>query len=65
MSDSTLLSILRSVGETPMTQAEIVRKLRLRPPTISHHLKSLRRALPRGWRSAFSRAFPRPRLEFH
>jgi DNA-binding transcriptional ArsR family regulator len=44
MSDPTRLSILRAVGETPMTQAEIARKLRLRPPTISHHLKSLRLA---------------------
>jgi DNA-binding transcriptional ArsR family regulator len=42
MSDPTRLSILRALGETPMTQAEIARKLRLRPPTISHHLKSLR-----------------------
>ncbi len=42
MSDHTRLSILRTLSETPMTQAELSRKLRLRPPTISHHLKTLR-----------------------
>ena len=42
LSDPTRLSILRAVIEQPLTQADIARRLRLRPPTISHHLKSLR-----------------------
>lgn len=44
LSDPTRLTILRTLAEQPLTQAEIARKLRLRPPTISHHLKSLRLA---------------------
>jgi DNA-binding transcriptional ArsR family regulator len=42
LSDPTRLTIVRSLAEKPMTQAELARKLRLRPPTISHHLKTLR-----------------------
>jgi DNA-binding transcriptional ArsR family regulator len=42
LSDPTRLSILKTVIQEPLTQADIARKLRLRPPTISHHLKSLR-----------------------
>lgn len=42
LSDPTRLSILRTVIAEPLTQADIARRLRLRPPTISHHLKSLR-----------------------
>ncbi len=42
LSDPTRLSILRAMIAEPLTQAEIARRLRLRPPTISHHLKSLR-----------------------
>jgi DNA-binding transcriptional ArsR family regulator len=42
LSDPTRLSILRAIISEPLTQAEIARKLRLRPPTISHHLKTLR-----------------------
>jgi DNA-binding transcriptional ArsR family regulator len=42
LSDPTRLSILRAMIAEPLTQAEIARRLRLRPPTISHHIKSLR-----------------------
>jgi DNA-binding transcriptional ArsR family regulator len=42
LSDPTRLSILRTMIAEPLTQADIARRLRLRPPTISHHLKSLR-----------------------
>jgi len=44
LSDPTRLAILRALLDEPLTQAGIARKLRLRPPTISHHLKSLRLA---------------------
>jgi DNA-binding transcriptional ArsR family regulator len=42
LSDPTRLTILQALAEAPLTQADIARRLRLRPPTISHHLKSLR-----------------------
>jgi DNA-binding transcriptional ArsR family regulator len=42
LSDPTRLAILQALVETPLTQADIARHLHLRPPTISHHLKSLR-----------------------
>jgi DNA-binding transcriptional ArsR family regulator len=42
LSDPTRLSILKTIIQEPLTQADIARKLRLRPPTISHHLKPLR-----------------------
>ena len=42
LSDPTRLAILQALIEAPLTQADIARRLRLRPPTISHHLKSLR-----------------------
>jgi len=42
LSDPTRLAILQALVEAPLTQADIARRLRLRPPTISHHLKSLR-----------------------
>jgi DNA-binding transcriptional ArsR family regulator len=42
LSDPTRLAILQALGEAPLSQADIARRLRLRPPTISHHLKSLR-----------------------
>jgi len=42
LSDPTRLTILQALSEAPLTQADIARRLRLRPPTISHHLKSLR-----------------------
>ena len=44
LSDPTRLTILRTLNKKPLTQAEIARALRLRPPTISHHLKHLRLA---------------------
>jgi DNA-binding transcriptional ArsR family regulator len=42
LSDPTRLAILQALVETPLSQADIARRLHLRPPTISHHLKSLR-----------------------
>jgi DNA-binding transcriptional ArsR family regulator len=42
LSDPTRLAILQALVAEPLTQADIARRLRLRPPTISHHLKSLR-----------------------
>lgn len=42
LSDPTRLAILKTLTVEPLTQADIARRLRLRPPTISHHLKSLR-----------------------
>jgi DNA-binding transcriptional ArsR family regulator len=42
LSDPTRLAILKALAAEPLTQADISRRLRLRPPTISHHLKSLR-----------------------
>ena len=42
LSDTTRLNILRLLRKEPLTQAEMARRLRLRPSTISHHLKSLR-----------------------
>lgn len=44
LSDPTRLNILRLLMKEALTQAEIARKLRLRPSTISHHLKALRMA---------------------
>ncbi len=42
--DPTRLRILRHLMEKPHTPAELARRLRLRPPTILHHLNSLRLA---------------------
>ena len=44
LSDHTRLKILRLISEAPLTQVEIAKKLRLRAPTINHHLKTLRLA---------------------
>ena len=44
LSDHTRLRILRLITAQPLTQVEIAKKLRLRAPTISHHLKTLRMA---------------------
>lgn len=44
LSDQSRLRILKLVAAGPMTQAEIARELRLRPPTITHHLRILRMA---------------------
>ncbi len=44
VSDQTRLRILKLLSQSPRTQIEIARELRLRPPTITHHLKILRLA---------------------
>jgi len=44
LSDNTRLRILKLLREEPLTAAQMAKRLRLRPPTISHHLKSLRLA---------------------
>lgn len=44
LADQSRLRILKLVAAGPLTQAEIARELRLRPPTITHHLRILRRA---------------------
>ena len=44
LADPTRLRILRYLSQTPMTPAELARRLRLRPPTVSHHLHALRLA---------------------
>ena len=44
VSDQTRLRILKLLSQSPRTQIEIARELRLRPPTITHHLNILRLA---------------------
>ena len=44
ISDPTRLRILRFLTCDPMTPADLARKLRLRAPTVTHHLKTLRLA---------------------
>jgi DNA-binding transcriptional ArsR family regulator len=44
LADPTRLRILRYLSEEPMTPAELTRRLRLRAPTVTHHLKLLRLA---------------------
>jgi len=44
MADPTRLRILRYLAHEALTQAEIARRLRLRAPTVTHHLKALRLA---------------------
>lgn len=44
LSDPTRLLILRYLSERPHTPAQLARKLRLRPPTVIHHLSALRLA---------------------
>ncbi|HSR31541.1 MAG TPA: metalloregulator ArsR/SmtB family transcription factor [Anaerolineae bacterium] len=44
LSDPTRLRILQYLGEEPLTPAELSRRLRLRAPTVIHHLKTLRLA---------------------
>ena len=44
VSDPTRLRILHYLAQEPMTPAELARKLRLRAPTVTHHLKTLRLA---------------------
>ncbi len=44
LADPTRLRILRYLQETPRTPSELARILRLRPPTVIHHLNNLRLA---------------------
>ncbi|MBP7999160.1 MAG: winged helix-turn-helix transcriptional regulator [Chloroflexi bacterium] len=44
LADPTRLRILRYLMESPLTPAELARRLRLRPPTVIHHLHILRLA---------------------
>lgn len=44
LADPTRLRILKYLAEEPLTPAELARRLRLRPPTVIHHLDSLRLA---------------------
>jgi DNA-binding transcriptional ArsR family regulator len=44
LSSPTRLRILRYLSEEPLTPAQLVRRLRLRAPTVTHHLKTLRLA---------------------
>lgn len=44
MADPTRLRILRYLSEESMTPAQLSRKLRLRAPTVVHHLQTLRTA---------------------
>lgn len=44
LSDPTRLRILRDIAQTPQTASQLSRSLRLRPPTVAHHLRELRLA---------------------
>ncbi len=44
LGDPTRLRILRDLAEAPLTPSELARRLRLRPPTVIHHLRILRLA---------------------
>ena len=44
MADPTRLRILRYLAEGPQTPSQLARRLRLRPPTVTHHLNTLRLA---------------------
>jgi len=44
LSDATRLRILRYLAQSPQTATELSRALRLRPPTVLHHLNQLRMA---------------------
>lgn len=44
LSDPTRLRILHYLSQEPVTPAELARRLRLRAPTVTHHLKILRLA---------------------
>jgi DNA-binding transcriptional ArsR family regulator len=44
LADPTRLRILRYLAEGPFTPSELARRLRLRPPTVTHHLNTLRLA---------------------
>jgi DNA-binding transcriptional ArsR family regulator len=42
LGDPTRLRILRYLSTGPLSPSELARRLRLRPPTVTHHLKLLR-----------------------
>jgi DNA-binding transcriptional ArsR family regulator len=44
LSDPTRLVILRYLSDQPLTPSQLARKLRLRAPTVTHHLSALRLA---------------------
>ena len=44
LSDPTRLRILHYLAQEPLTPAHLARRLRLRAPTVTHHLKTLRLA---------------------
>lgn len=44
LSDPTRLLILRYLSDKPQTPSQLAKKLRLRPPTVIHHLNALRLA---------------------
>lgn len=44
LDDPTRLRIMRYLAEEPSTPSELSRRLRLRPPTVVHHLSTLRLA---------------------
>jgi len=44
LSDPTRLRILRYLAQEPLSPAQLSRRLRLRAPTVTHHLKALRLA---------------------
>ena len=44
LSDPTRLRILRYLTQENLTPTELARRLRLRPPTVTHHLRALRLA---------------------
>jgi DNA-binding transcriptional ArsR family regulator len=44
LADPTRLRILRYLSEQPFTPSQLARRLRLRPPTVIHHMKELRLA---------------------
>ncbi len=44
IADPSRLAILRYLSDQPLTPGQLARLLRLRPPTVSHHLNALRLA---------------------
>jgi DNA-binding transcriptional ArsR family regulator len=44
LSDPTRLLILRYLSDKPQTPSQLARRLRLRAPTVIHHLNALRLA---------------------
>lgn len=44
LADPTRLKIMKYLADTPQTPTELANKLRLRPPTVIHHLHTLRLA---------------------